>query len=66
MKKYLIILAFLTGCTIPTKATLPVERPVLEPVTAEELQCLSDETYRKLEYNRRKLRQYAEKLEILK
>lgn len=43
---------------------LPLEpRPVLPAIKEPDLQCLSDETYRKLEARDRERRQYCETLE---
>lgn len=40
-------------------------RPTLVSVSAEELACLSEETYTKLMIRQRELRQYAEELEVI-
>jgi len=54
-----------SGCTSVARVNVPVERPVLPSISQDELSCLSDETYRKLELRDRLRRQYAEQLEVL-
>ncbi|PIQ38945.1 MAG: hypothetical protein COW58_14410 [Thalassolituus sp. CG17_big_fil_post_rev_8_21_14_2_50_53_8] len=46
--------------------TLPVPaRPVLPPITAADLECLNDETYRALATRQRLMREYTEELEAI-
>lgn len=59
-----------TGCTSQRVQyqilPLPLpERPLLPAISADELQCLSDETYSKLAERNRLRRQYAEQLETI-
>ncbi|GEM_PF-1209458 len=63
---------FMSGCATPPAevVTVPVvvalespPRPILPPVPADDLKCLSVETYETLVTRQRLLRQYAEELE---
>jgi len=46
--------------------TLPAPaRPVLPPITAADLDCLNDETYRALATRQRLMREYTEELEAI-
>ncbi len=59
------------GCTalpvpIITQTALPLPvRPVLPAIKADELACLSDDTYLRLAARNRLQRQYAERLEVI-
>ena len=64
----------MSGCATPPAevVTVPVvvaletpPRPILSPVPADEMQCLTDETYETLVTRQRLLRQYAEELEMI-
>jgi hypothetical protein len=69
--RYLLLLLALTACTpvIQTEyVTQPLThdpRPVLPKISAQELQCLSDETYQKLFDRQRLVVEYASSLEAI-
>lgn len=47
-----------------TELPMPA-RPILPIISAEELQCLPEETYRALVTRQRLMREYAEELEVI-
>lgn len=61
---------FVSGCAqqpiqyVTNPLTLPV-RPVLPALTQDDVQCLSDEAYKKLVRRDMLRRQYAEELEVI-
>jgi hypothetical protein len=76
MPKRLALIALIltmTGCPAPapleiiqTPDPLPLPaRPVLPAIQGVELECLSDDAYRRLADRQRRLRQYAEELEVI-
>ena len=72
MRGIAIILTILgsTACThvetqyITSPLTIP-ERPVLPVLSADDLQCLSDDAYRRLVERNRLRREYAEEMEVI-
>jgi hypothetical protein len=76
MPKRLTLIALIltmTGCPAPapleiiqTPNPLPLPaRPVLPAIKGVELECLSDDIYRRLADRQRRLRHYAEELELI-
>ena len=70
MRTYLIALSLIgiliNGCA--SYVPVPLDRPSMPEIPkikADELQCLSDSTYKKLYDGRMNLYEYAKKLEII-
>lgn len=75
MPKRLALIAMIltmTGCPAPAPQ-LPIQtqplplpaRPVLPAIKGSELDCLSGDVYQRLAERQRRLRQYAEELEVI-